>query len=274
MEQNMNNVEAGGLSEAAIAAIAGFARLGAADREAAIRMLGVARGMRVWTPAPIGALPTLTGLVPERDRETIYASSAWARDYRAVTSVIAYVLQARGLAQLSIKIGNASLVKVGTTASNNVARRISDLGSCQYGAWHRGACRYEHEEGFDVFLPPPRLQLAPQHPLSPVRLCGYGIEVGLPQGLSAGQFEAEFNRRMNPLRLQTIADSDVGRDLCATAGIEPATLRRSYRAGQRYKLATELSLLRPQADIGALSRLCEDIIIDAVLGLVHKRPIR
>ena len=274
MEQNMNKVEAGGLSEAAIVAIAGFARLGAADRAAAMTMLGVARGTRVWSPRSTDVLPTLTGLVQERDREAIYASSAWAARYRPVTWVTAYVLQARGLAQLSMQIGSSSLVKAGTTASNNLARRISDLGSCQYGAWHRGARRYEHEEGFDSFVPPPRLQLAPQHPLSPVRLCSVGIEVGLPGILSASEFEAAFNRRMDPLRLQTIADSNVGRGLCAAAGIEPATLHRFYRAGQRFKAATELTVMRPQADIGALSRLCSDIVIDAVLGLVQKRPMR
>lgn len=274
MEQKMNNVEAGGLSEAAIAAIAGFARLGAADRATAMTMLGAARGTRVWTPRPIGVVPTLTGLVRERDREAIYGSSAWAAHYRPVNSVVAYVLQARGLARLSMQIGSSSLVKAGTTASDNLARRISDLGSSQYGAWHRGARRYEHEEGFDVFLPPPRLQLAPQHPLSPVQLCSVGIEIGLPGILSASEFEAAFNCRMQPLRLQTIADSDVGRSLCTAAGIEPATLHRFYRVGQRFKAATELTVMRPQADIGALARLCADIIIDAVLGLVQKRPIR
>ncbi len=274
MEQNMNDGEAAGLSEAAIAAIAGFARLGAADRAAAMAMLGAARGTRVWTPRSIGVVPTLTGLVQDRDRDAIYASSAWAADYRPVTWVTAYILQARGLARLSMQIDSSSLVKAGTTASNSLVRRISDLGSCQYGAWHRGARRYEYDHGFDVFLPPPRLQLAPQHPLSPVRLCGYGIEVGVPGILSANEFEAAFNRRMDPLRLQTIADSDVGRGLCASAGIEPTTLHRFYRAGQRFKAATELTLMRPQADVGALARLCEDIIIDAVLGLVHKRPSR
>ena len=275
MEHSMNKgTGEQGLSEATISVIAGFARLGAADRTAALQMLGITRGTRVWTPRVLGALPTLTGLVHDRDREAIYGSSAWAADYRPVRRVIAYVLQAQGLATLSASLGGQSLAKVGTSTLDAIGRRRADLGSAEYGAWYRGPRRYERDAGFEAFLSPPRLQLAPQHPLSPVRLCGQGIEVGLPADMSAEQFEAAFNGRLNPLRLQSVVDSEAGRQLCAAVGVEPASLRRYYRARKTYKAATELTLLRPQADVGALARLCADIVIDAVLGLMQKRPVR
>lgn len=276
----MNNMNAlgpggaGGLSEAALAAIAGFARLGDADRATALRMLGIRRGTRVWTPRALDAVPTLTGLVEERDREAIYGSAAWASLYRPGRTVVAYVLQARGLADLSAALEGLSLVKAGTAAKENVTRRIADLGADEYGAWHRGGRRYEHASGFAAFLPAPRLQLAPQHPLSPVRLCGVGIEIVLPAGTSDEAFEADFNRRVNPLRLHVFAGSEAGHALCARTGLHATALHRFYKIRGPFKAATEITLMRPQADVGALARLCADIVIDVVLGLAAKRPSR
>ena len=212
--------------------------------------------------------------MPERDRETIYASATWAAAYRPANAIVAYVAQARGLARLSMGLGGHSLAKVGTTAADNVERRLAELGAAEYGALHRGARGYEREPGFEVFLPPPRLQLKPQHPASPVRLTRFGVAVALPRGLSAGEFEAEFNRRLAPLRLQNVAEGDAGRGLCACSGLEPTEMLRFYRAGNTVKAATELTLMRPQADVGALARLCADVVIDRTLGLLPKRPVQ
>jgi len=177
--QNTNRMTAvsNGLSEAAAAAVAILSRLGEAERRSALHELGFADIRRIWTPRDPGSLPTLTGLVPERDRAEIYASQVWARDYRRSGTVVVYVLQAVGLARLSVLLGGVSLAKVGSTGLENVARRIAELGAGQYGAWIRGPRRYELTPGFDRFSIriPPRMQLAVQHPSSPVRLCAYGI---------------------------------------------------------------------------------------------------
>ncbi len=276
MGQNTNRMTAvsNGLSEAAAAAVAILSRLGEAERRSALHELGFADIRRIWTPRDPGSLPTLTGLVPERDRAEIYASQVWARDYRRSGTVVVYILQAVGLARLSVLLGGVSLAKVGSTGLENVARRIAELGAGQYGAWIRGPRRYELTPGFDRFSIriPPRMQLAVQHPSSPVRLCAYGIEVDLPPGMSPGEFEAALNHALRMLRLQSIGDSEAGRALCASTGVAPAELHRFYKRKTTFRAATEITLFRPQADLGALARLCEDIVIDHVGNLQPKRP--
>ncbi len=273
MEQN-TNLGASGMSRAASRAVAVLAGLGAAERRAALEALGVAEARRIWTPRIIGELPTMTALASERDREAVYGSDAWASAYRRVRTVVVYVLQSPGLGALSARLGGVSLVKVGTAAAECLAQRVAELGRCQYGAWVRGPRRYEREDGYGVFCPAPRLQLAAQHPASPIRLCLHGIEVDLPPGVTPNQFEAMLNRALLPVRLQTVADGEAGRALCCRAGVEAALLRRFYKHGPRYKAATELTLMRPQADIGGLARIAADLVIDAVLGLRTKRPVR
>ena len=274
MEQNTNNSGADRLSEAALATLAAIARLGEADRIAVLRAHGLALGPRLWRVQDGVDLPTLTRLVPERDREAIYGSDAWLGAYQPGEVLIAYILQAPGMAELSAMLGGVGLAKVGTAAKEAVARRIADLGLTAYGAWCRGLRRYERMDGFDRFSPAPRLQLSSQHPSSPVRLGIHGIEVGLPSGLSRHRFEAEFNARLLPLRLQTIAGGDLGRELCSRTGTDPAMLKRFYKVGRRYRVATELTLFRAQADSNGLAKLASDIVIDHVLGLLPRRSGR
>ena len=274
MEQNRSALAPGGVSEAALGVLAAIGRLDEADRAAVLRAHGLALGPRLWRAQDGGGLPTLTGLLPERDRQGIYSSAGWASDYRPVKTLVAYVLQAPGLAELSAMLGGVGLAKVGTAGKGAVARRIADLGATEYGAWHRGTRRYEHDDGYGRFSPAPRLQLAAQHPLSPVRLGLHGIEVGLPGGLSDDKFEAEFNARLPLLRLQSVAAGEVGRELCHRAGVDPGVLRRYYKDAQRYRAATELTLLRPQADCGALGKLAADIVIDYQLGLLPRQSGR
>lgn len=178
----------------------------------------------------------------------------------------------RGLASSPRRSDGLSLTKVGTAAKENAVRRIADLGACQYGAWHRGGRRYERACGFEAFQPAPRLQLARQHPGSPVALSSLGIEVVLPLGMSDEEFEATLNGVLLPLRLHKFADSEAGFALCARIGLHSTVLRRFYKAGSTFKAATEFTLMRPQADIGALARLCADIVVDKVLRLTSKRP--
>lgn len=274
MDGNRDASARGGLSEAALGALAVIGRLDEADRAAVLRAHGLALGPRLWRAQDGGGLPALTRLVPERDRRAVYASAGWAADYRPARTLVVYVLQAPGLAEMSASLGGVGLAKVGTSAEVAVARRIADLGAAEYGAWHRGPRRYERKDGFGRFSPAPRLQLAPQHPLSPVRLGLHGIEVGLSGSLSDDRFEAEFNARLLPLRLQSVAAGDAGRELCRRAVIDPGVLRRHTKVGGRHIAATELTLLRPQADCGALASLAADVVIDHQLGLLPRRSGR
>ena len=93
----------------------------------------------------------------------------------------------------------------------------------------------------------------------------------MPIGLSMSRYEAEFNARLLPLRLQVIADTDIGRALCARANADSNLLRRFYKHGGTYKAATELTLCRPRADSTALAKIAADIVIDQVLGLLPRR---
>ena len=271
---NKGQSQAKDLGAEALAAVAVLVRLGEADRRKAVQALGYAEVRRIWTPRDLGALPTLTALVAERDREAIYAAPAWATTYKRTTTMVVYILQAPGLAVLSSQLGGVSLAKVGSTALGNLPRRIDDLGAREYGAWTRGSKRYEHARGFDKFEPAPRLQLVAQHPASPIRLCGAGIEVDLPVGMSPEEFEATLNRKLLPIRLQTIADGTAGRELCDRTGVDPRELARFYGRGTGFRAATEFAVIRPQADIGALGRTCADIVVDAVLKLDARRPVR
>ncbi len=142
MEQNMNSNESG-LSRAAGEAVALLAGLGGAQRRAALEALGAIEARRVWTSKTPGDLPTLTALAVERDREAVYASTAWASVYRRGQTTVVYVLQAPGLGALSRRLGGVSVAKVGTAAAENLARRVAELGRCEYGrldAW-RAALR-------------------------------------------------------------------------------------------------------------------------------------
>ena len=275
IEQKMNACsQPKGLDAEALAAITVLARLGEPDRRKAVHALGYTEMRRIWTPRDPKSLPSLTRLVPERDRSAIYASPEWAA-YRRDRTVVVYILQTCGLAVLSSRLGGTSLCKVGSTTIENLSRRVADLGSAEYGAWIRGSRRYERAEGFNNYEPAPRLQLAVQDPASPVRLSSVGIEIDLPRGrMTPDEFEAALNRRLLPIRLQSIADSATGRELCARTGVDPRELRRFYQRGTGFRAATELTALRPQADTGALGRLCSDIVIDVVLGLDAQRPVR
>ena len=274
MEQNMNIIPANGMSDAALAMLGAIGRLGEADRAAVLRAHGLALGPRLWRVQGGNSLPTLTQLLPDRDREAIYASDAWAAAYKRSETLIAYVLQAPGLAELSALLGGVPLAKAGTAAKDAVVRRIADLEATEYGAWSRGSQRYLRMNGFDRFTPAPRLQIASQHPLSPVRLGVHGVEVGLPWGLSRNRFEAEFNARLLPLRLQTVAGDDIGRELCRRTCVEAQILRRFYKVRTGYRAATELTVFRAQADSNALAKLAADVVIDHVLGLLPRRSGR
>lgn len=277
MEQttNVRRDGASGLGAEAAAAVATLACLGHAERRAAIHALGFAEPRRLWTPRDLSALPTLTGCVPGDDRTAIYNTEAWRLGYRRTTTLVAYILQNVGLAALSALLGGVSLAKVGTAKRENIAQRVAQLGKCEYGGWVRGSRRYEHAPGFNRFECAPRLQLSSQHPLSPVRLCAHGIEIDVPEGLSCEEFEARLNHALGFLRLQNIVDSEAGRRLCTETDVAPAQFRRFYKTEDgAYRAATELTLMRPQADVGALARVCEDIVIDRVLGRQPKRPVR
>ena len=274
MEQTMNNRGLDGMSAAALGAMAMLGRLCPADRDAVLGVHRIALGPRLWSASDPDGPPRLTRLVPERDRERVYASPSWASSYAPTRWQVAYAAQSPGLATLSACLGGVGLAKVGTARLDAVERRLADLGSEQCGAWHRGGSGYEREPGFSRFYSAPRLQLAPQHPLSPVKLGAFGVEVGLPVDLSADVFEAEFNARLRPLRLHVVGGTAAGRALCARAGADPALLTRFHRRGTGFVASTELTLLRPQADCAALARLCADIVIDHVLGILPRRSGR
>ena len=136
MEQNVNVTQANGLSEAALAMLAAIGRLCEADRAAVRRAHGLA--LRLWRVQDGNSLPTLTRLLPDRDRAAIYASDAWAAAFRPVETVIAYVLQSPGLAKPSALLGGVPLAKASTAAKDAVVRRIADLGAAEYMQGSRG----------------------------------------------------------------------------------------------------------------------------------------
>lgn len=274
IEQNRNNrlSKAGGLGVEAASAVAVLAGLSETERLRAVHMLGFAQVRRIWTPRVPGAVPTLDEVVPQRDRELIVGSSEWEARYRRATTVIVYVLQCLGLCNLSTFLGGVSLAKLGMTEETNLPRRLVDLASSGYGGWIRGRRSYERLPGFDLFRPAPRLQVAPQHPGSPVSLCAHGIRVDLPEGMSPAAFEGRLNAALLPIRLQTLAGSETVLELCAHRGIDPHLLQRFDRRGRTYRSATEIAHFRPQADAAALAAVCTDIVIDTVLDRLPVRP--
>ena len=93
----MNTKAIEGASNEALAAMAYLARLDEADRATVLRAFGLALGPRLWRVQDGQSLPTLTGIVEDRERERIYASSAWQQAYRPSRTLVIYVLQTAGL---------------------------------------------------------------------------------------------------------------------------------------------------------------------------------
>ena len=276
IEQKMNACsQPKGLDAEALAAITVLARLGEPDRRKAVHALGYTEMRRIWTPRDPKSLPSLTRLVPERDRSAIYASPEWAAYRRDRTG--------RRLHPADLRAGGAVLASRGGPVYARWARRplrishaaspISDRPNTAPGSADRGATSAPKAS---IIMNPRRASSSPSRiPRAPSGCRASGSRSTSPRGrMTPDEFEAALNRRLLPIRLQSIADSATGRELCARTGVDPRELRRFYQRGTGFRAATELTALRPQADTGALGRLCSDIVIDVVLGLDAQRPVR
>lgn len=87
--------------------------------------------------------------------------------------------------------------------------------------------------------------------------------------MTAGRAEALINRALLRYSLRYFADCDLGRKICAEQGILPDRLiRHSPGPNGSVTAATELLLLRPQADASRLAGIIADVIVGHVLGSV------
>ena len=204
------------------------------------------------------------------ERDALYAASCWRSAYRPGAEVHVYILGCPGLEHLARQLGEP-LFKVGTARMGRLKERWGELNRESHGSLVRApeGTHYVSEPGFDAWAPPPRLQLGMPHALGPVRASTETFIVRLPDHLPPGRFEADLNMALRSASLRGFVDGDEGRALLQHRGLGPeaylrATLDR--RTGLPVA-ATELMLIRPQADGPRLAALLEDIVIDRTLSL-------
>ena len=173
-----------------------------------------------------------------------------------------------GLAELAKPLGRA-IVKFGTCDIGRLTERRRELGQQRYGSIYRSPSGYISEKGWAFWESFPRLQVGALSSFSPVRGSTESLIVTLPQGMTAGRAEALINRALLRYSLRYFADCDLGRKICAEQGILPDRLvRHSPGPNGSVTAATELLLLRPQADASRLAGIIADVIVGHVLGSV------
>ena len=119
------------------------------------------------------------------------------------------------------------------------------------------------EAGYDTWRLA-RLSARPTHPRSPVRVMPRWLVVDVPSCLSANEFEAMLNQRLEPFQLARIAGTSVGRAQCRQKACDPDLFMRYSRHGRSLELATELTLIGPSADTARLIGLIEAMLIAIV----------
>ncbi len=252
-----------------------------ADKTALLRHLRDGASAAAW-PSPPRTAFTLSpcssddpadNIVPRIGRKrpallnAIYDSQQWRERWRPGLEIHVYALGCRGLERIANELGEP-LAKVGTCEVGALDRRRRELNG--YGALYRAdRRRYADEPGWTGWQVFPRLQLAPQHPAAPVRATGQSLIVTLPQEMSHGQVEAAIVKALRGYTLQAFATSDEGHRRCVACELAIDRLHRFSRVGPGLldvAAATELVLIRPQADAPCLAALVEAIIVDRVLG--------
>ena len=207
------------------------------------------------------------------ERQALYASAPWRSAYRPGTEMHVYILGCPGLEHLAHQLGEP-LFKVGTARMGRLKERWGELNREHHGSLVRApeGTRYVSEPGFDAWAPPRKLQLGMPHALGPVRASTETVIVRLPDHLPPGKFEADLNKTLRSASLRAFVDGDEGRALLKQRGLSPdAYLRATLdRPTGLPVAATELMVIRPQADGPRLAALIEDIVIDRVVGV----PVR
>ena len=218
--------------------------------------------------APERGILAIGDMAPISALAGFFESQEWRAQWRPGIDLHGYVIGCDGLQRLAHYSGEA-IVKFGTCAMAGLNARTCSLGRQGYGSISRSRDGYAAEEGWSLWTPFRTLALAPQSPLCPIRRSTQSLIITLPEGVSAGQGEAAINRALAKFSLLHFADSDEGRKICARRGIDPGRLLRfSPEHGDRISAATELLLMRPQADASRLAAILAGTVIGLVPGTV------
>lgn len=207
-------------------------------------------GLAAPRPGPVRIAdgPALARLLP------LFASRAWRDAWQPGEEVHVYAVSCTGLADLAAAV-QAPMAKIGTSAVGSLDRRLRDLRRQAYASHVRHTSGYQADAGWDDWAPVRKLQLAPTPPACPVRASSQSLILAAPRGWTPGEVEAAVNAALAPYRLQLFADTDAGRAACLDGGVDPATLIRYSATPTGVEAATEVTLVRAQADTPRLAGL-------------------
>ena len=249
-------------------------RAAVATRTTAVTPFRAQAAATGWPPRrkAVRLAPAIPALIADRPRlpeidpslSTVFDSPWWARNYaarRAVCSTLSvYIAGCLGTSALAAVLG-APTFKVGT--AEDCEARIDDLNRQRYGSHAVLDGRMVDEAGYDTWRLA-RLSARPTHPRSPVRVMPRWLVVDVPSCLSANEFEAMLNQRLESFQLARIAGTSVGRAQCRQKACDPDLFMRYSRHGRSLELATELTLIGPSADTARLIGLIEAMLIAIV----------
>ncbi len=221
------------------------------------------------SPAP---LPALGGVALDLAPRSAFTDAAFIQRWQPGRLVRVYVASCPGLRALTrplrehahgVAIGGPLPLacKVGT--ADDIGARMAGLGQARYGSLCKDDPAHA-DSGFAAWTAEPLATAAAEpSPGSPVRVVGDGLEVTLPDRVTAVAFDQALARALAGSSLAGWARSSAGQAFCAARGVDPARLvRGTPGSGGSIAWSSEIVLMRPRHDARRLLCLCEQLVLE------------
>lgn len=199
-----------------------------------------------------------------------FLSAEFQSAYRPGAKRAIYAAGCPGLAARA-KAANVSQYKIGLTSLWRLQARIEELRRDCYGAWILQDGVWRKREGFHTWFASQLRPTLVASPRSPVTVQVRHIEVDLPESMTVEQFDAEFDRALEPGAIDLWATTEAAQRHCASRGIDPQELQSATRyPGLKLAPAREIYAFSIFSGTDRLVAIAEQIIA-RFLGVEWRR---
>lgn len=224
------------------------------------------RGIRKSRPLPTEwAKVGGAGFTPGPTNE--FLTEAFRDRYRPGDEREIYLGGCNGLAELS-RIIAAPAYKVSTCAAGRLDLRMFELCRDRYGAWQFDGGKFVMDPGWDSWFPSHLHPRQRPSPASPVQARPRSVQVRLPAGMTAEEFDRAFDLETRKGALDLWSLSDDARKHCAILGVDPAIMQRfTEYPGWRRSPAAEICGVTIYTGADRVIALAEAIILRHLIPL-------